>query len=163
MSSYYYLGFIVGFLLVFVIIGILYLIVYKSLKIPKEIYDERQMQARGIIFRNTYFLTISLLFLISIFSDLIKGISLPNIIYLIILISVGYFCINSILKDAYAGINQNFKKWGLVMFVIGIINLLIGTINIINHLNNWIINMSCGILLMIILVTYMIKNKNNSN
>lgn len=111
MSLAYDLGFIVGILLVIIIITLSYRLSNGNWKYQKEIYDERQIQARGKVYKNTYLLTILLIFIVALSSKFINlNEYLYEILISIVLLSVGVFCINCIIKDPYAGINKEFKK-----------------------------------------------------
>lgn len=116
--------------IVFPLIVIMLLIRFMRGKAPVQ-YDERQIAIRGAAYR--------LAFIVGVFSGYIEAILLKrNLLpmdgslalmtssFLMITVYVVY----SISKDVYFGISGNWKKWAVVIFVVGIINLITGILQI---------------------------------
>lgn len=116
--------------IIFPLIVIILLIRFMRGKTPVQ-YDERQIAIRGAAYR--------LALIVGIFSGFIEAILLKrNLLpmdgslalmtssFLMITVHVVY----SISKDVYFGISGNWKKWAVVIFVVGIINLITGILQI---------------------------------
>lgn len=128
-------------------------------------YDERQIALRGAAYR--------LALIVGVFSGYIEAILLKrNLLpmdgslalmtssFLMITVYVVY----SISKDVYFGISGNWKKWAQVIFIIGIINLVTGILQIRTQglpagiLTSSNMDIIMGIMFLVISITAVITN-----
>lgn len=164
----YAAGFIVGVTIVAIICTII-MIIYNCKNIKSE-YDERQIIARGKAFQVAFFtLMVSLLldgFIRTIleydWSDYFTGVAIC------IGIAIGVFVTVSIYKDAYVQLEKNIFNMAIIMLLIGVLNISIGVLNIIEYgfvLNGQItasfLNLFYGVEFVIIGILCLVKNHMN--
>lgn len=166
----YYIGVIVGFLLV-VGFGLLVRFVFKTKRVKPE-YDERQMIARGKAYKVGFFTLLiygavcTVLQALEIYwcSGLLREV-------IGIVIGAGAFAVVAILNDAYLGFNENTGYTIGVISLIGLLNLGSGIIGILadglwkdGAVTTPIVNLLIFFLFLVIVVTYWLhKKKGNEN
>lgn len=165
----YYIGIVVGFLLV-VGFGLLVRFVFKTKRVKPE-YDERQMIARGKAYKVGFFT----LLIYGAVCTVLQAMELHWCDGLLrevvgIVIGVGAFAIVSILNDAYLGFNENTGYTIGVMALIGFLNLGSAIIGIITDglwkdgkVTTSIVNLLISLLFFVILMTYWLHKKQNSD
>ena len=161
----YYIGVVVGFLLV-VGFGLLIRFIFKTKRVKPE-YDERQMIARGKAYKVGFFTLL-------IYGSICTVLQAMEIYWcdgllrevIGIVIGVGAFAIVAILNDAYIGFNENNRYTIGVMSLIGLLNLGSAIIGIITdglwkdgRATNTIVNLAISILFFVILTTYWVHKK----
>lgn len=155
--------------ILFPLVVIMLLVYFMRGKTPVQ-YDERQIALRGAAYR--------LAFIVGIFSGYIEAfllkrnllpmdgsLALMTSSFLMITVYVVY----SISKDVYFGISGNWKKWTLVIFIIGIINLVTGILQIRTQglpagiLTSSNMDIIMGIMFLVISIAAVIKNAREKN
>lgn len=161
----YYIGVIVGFLLV-VGFGLLVRFVFKTKRVKPK-YDERQIIARGKAYKVGFFT----LLIYGAVCTVLQAMEIYLCDGLVrevigIVIGVGAFAIVAILNDAYIGYNENNRYSIGVMSLIGLLNLGSAIIGIITdglwkdgQATNTIVNLAVFILFFVILTTYWLHKK----
>ena len=118
-------GVAVGILIGPVITVLLVRFANKNKKYKTE-YDERQLRVRGDAYRYAFY-TMAVIEVI-LFILKLAEVSLPvhdSVLHIAsVLIGCIVLCVYSIWKDAYWGINNNRKRYGVVMVVCGLLNLI---------------------------------------
>ncbi|VEU82217.1 hypothetical protein [Acholeplasma hippikon] len=123
-----------------VIFGIWAVVIYKTfiiIKNPnqaKKVYDERQLLSRGKCYEISFF-TLGGTLLLDGFIRMMFNFHWSNYIVGVIsaiFISVSVFSALAIKKDAYEGINSNRSQLIIVLLVMGLFNLVIAVMSIIN-------------------------------
>ena len=118
-------GVAVGILIGLVIAVLLVRFANKNKKYKTE-YDERQLRVRGDAYRYAFY-TMAVIEVI-LFILKLAEVSLPvhdAVLHIAsVLIGCIVLCVYSIWKDAYWGINNNRKRYGVVMVVCGLLNLI---------------------------------------
>ena len=118
-------GVAVGILIGLVIAVLLVRFANKNKKYKTE-YDERQLRVRGDAYRYAFY-TMAVIEVI-LFILKLAEVSLPvhdSVLHIAsVLIGCIVLCVYSIWKDAYWGINNNRKRYGVVMVVCGLLNLI---------------------------------------
>ncbi len=118
-------GVAVGILIGLVIAVLLVRFANKNNKYKTD-YDERQIKVRGDAYRYAFYTVV----VIEVILFLLKlgEVSLPvhdSVLHIgSVLIGCIVLCVYSIWKDAYWGINNNRKRYGIVMLVCGLLNLI---------------------------------------
>lgn len=165
----YYIGIVVGFLLV-VGFGLLIRFVCKTKHVKPE-FDERQMLARGKAYKVGFFT----LLIYGAICTVLQAVGLQWFDGLLrevigIVIGVGSFAIVAILNDAYIGFNENTGYTIGVMTLIGLLNLGSAIIGIITDglwkdgkVTTTIVNLLISFLFLVILMTYWLHKKKISN
>lgn len=92
----------------------------------KTDYDERQIKVRGDAYRYAFYTVVVIeviLFLLKL-GEVVIPVH-DSVLHLAsVLIGCIVLCVYSIWKDAYWGINNNRKRYGIVMVVCGVLNLI---------------------------------------
>ena len=118
-------GVAVGILIGLVIAVLLVRFANKNKKYKTE-YDERQLRVRGDAYRYAFY-TMAVIEVILFILNLAE-VSLPvhdSVLHIAcVLIGCIVLCVYSIWKDAYWGINNNRKRYGVVMVACGLLNLI---------------------------------------
>ena len=115
------IGILVGLVIAFALI----IIANKNRKIKSE-YDERQLRIRGDAYRYAFYTVV--IYEVILFVVEIGGFALPLEEYVLhfagilfgVLVLSGY----CIWKDAYWGLNNNRKRYGIILVVAGLLNAL---------------------------------------
>ena len=124
-SSARAIGVAVGILVGIIIAVLLMRFSNKNNKFKSD-YDERQIKVRGDDYRYAFYTVVIIEVILFILK--LGEISLPvhdSVLHIFsILIGCIVLCAYSIWKDAYWGINNNRKRYGIVMLVCGLLNLI---------------------------------------
>lgn len=167
-SPAYYAGIAVGFGVVIILFIIILFALRK--KNPKPEYDEMQIAARGKAFKSGFF---SLL----IANMLCMGISTAEISWLPVffiftvgsLAGITVFIISAIKNDAYFGLNENRRSSSIFIGAMGLLNLVIGVVNISlrgvlkdGELNMAFLNIMVFVLSVVILLAALIHGRKSS-
>ena len=118
-------GVAIGILVGLIIAVLLIRFANKNKKYKTE-YDERQIKVRGDAYRYAFYTVV----VIEVILFLLKlaEVSLPvhdSILHIgCVLVGCIVLCMYSIWKDAYWGINNNRKRYGIVMVLCGVLNLI---------------------------------------
>ena len=122
-------------------------------------YDERQKVAIGKAYRDGFWAMLAagavafVLYELGIFE---KYVDVMMVVAGFIGLEV--YIVGCIMRDAYIGLNDNAKRWTIVLAVIAVINGLVVAVNIINHtgMDVWV-NLVAGIFVVIALAAYFIR------
>lgn len=173
MSTSYTIGYIVGIMVTVVLVAVVVAFISKvgnkDGKMRTE-YDERQKFIIGQGYKIAFWTLAGLLVLLQILGELSDNIGKTNIIAVNgevltsadIIISIMVFCVHNIWNGAYWGLNNNRKRYTVIIAVIGVINLIIGAVAIIRDnmkvvvdgtLTGVFVNLLCGILMIVVLAT----------
>lgn len=167
-SISYYIGFLVGFLIV-VGFGLLIRFTRQSKRLKPE-FDERQVAARGKAYKAGFF---SLLIYGAIRTALqafgpewCSGLVFE---VLGIVIGAGAFAIVAISNDAYLGFNEDNRHAMIILSIIGVLNFACGIIGIITDglwkdgkIPTSFVNLLISVLFLVIVVTnWLHKKKGN--
>lgn len=158
-------GILCGILLGLLIIYI-FLVVTKKGDSTKTIYDERQQSVRGKGFKNGFFTMLGYDGLIAILSLL--EIPIPADIEVVVitgaLVGIGMYAVYCIWNDGYFALNE--KRNSILVFfgIVGLMNIALAIIHIISdhllqngNLTFRGLNLLCGILVIVIFFTLLIK------
>ncbi|MBQ0064344.1 MAG: hypothetical protein KBT48_01165 [Firmicutes bacterium] len=157
------LGFITGLIVALVLVMI---IKSKATKTMKT-FDERQMVERANAFKIAYWVLAFFVcmygILMSVDGALVTYLGTVGL-FSGFFLSVAIFAIVCIWKEAYQGINEN-KNW-LLIGLIGVMNIVVFIYDTMKYgfvedgaLSFHCINLECGILMVVVLVTYMLKKQ----
>lgn len=154
-----------------ILLAIILMIALHDNKKLKSDYDERQELIRGKGFKYSfYFILIYMgLFILIDMTGVVLPISNALISFSGIIISLGIYATYAIMKDGYLGLNEQKNKTTILFIAIGIINLVIGAINTIGHLelgdydplndiSHGLLNFICAIGIIYIAVLMLIKS-----
>ncbi len=73
-------------------------------------------------------------------------------------IGLEVYIVGCIMRDAYIGLNDNAKRWTIVLAAAAVLNGLVVAVNIVNHTGETVwINLVAGIFVMIALAAYFIR------
>ena len=118
-------GVAVGILVGLIIAVVLVRFANKNKKYKTE-YDERQIKVRGDAYRYAFYTVV--VFEVILFLLKLGEVSRPvhdAVIHIAgVLLGCIVLCVYSIWKDAYWGINNNRKRYGIVMLLCGVFNLI---------------------------------------
>ena len=113
------IGILVGLVIAFALI----IIANKNRKIKSE-YDERQLRIRGDAYRYAFYTVV--VYEVIMFIIGIGGFSLPVDEYILhfagIILGIMVLSGICIWKDAYWGLNNNRKRYGIILVVAGLLN-----------------------------------------
>lgn len=169
----YGIGIACGILFTFIFVALFYRLVYKKeyrgKKGPfheKEVYDERQLLARGSAYKAGFFSLLGYILCLTICNEINQDKSLltTNALLLGIILSVGIFAIVCIMKDAYMSLYENSKIVLILFFIIGLINVVgIGIPTLLADANpqeksNGFINLASGTMILIVAIVFIIKS-----
>lgn len=177
----YTMGVVVGIL---VTIAAMVLIVFAIFKLGnkdgrvKTEYDERQKIVIGEGYKYAFWTLAALLVVLQIGveverdfgeSSLIQS-SLGPLTFALIIASILVFCVYSIWNGAYWGLNSNKKSYIIILAVIGVVNVFIGVAAIMidglvvnGALSGAFVNLTCGLLMAVVLVAAWIKDRIEKN
>lgn len=170
MSVEYMLGFGVGILFVGCVVLLLSLWLKKKKPEPCR-YDERQQAARGKAFESGFF---TMLIYNVICAVIAAGfgtlfMDTTTMMFVGVFLGLTVFCCKCIWEDAYMALNERPRSVYCVLGIIGAVNLVIGFMNLAHgdmiengQLNIRSTNFLCGIMMLIVLVVFMIKQKKNA-
>lgn len=167
MNIYYLLGMICGVAAGIALVALVMWLVRKmggkiEWNCNKEnAYDERQLLARGVAYKYAFF-TLLLGLVIASVLDEISGISLFMSfagIWIEICLSIAVFATICIVKDAYMSLYENVKGIVATFAVIGLSNLGIGSINVLDGeplIENGVLTKGCTNLIVGVLFIYIL-------
>lgn len=130
------------------------------------VYDERQLKSRGECFSVSFFVLMGCLFLDGLirmsfnydWSSYIVGVTCCAFV------SVGTFAIMAIVKDAYTSVGENKLKFGLLLGIIGVIDVIVGIVKIVQdglledgQVGLHFMNLFGGCILIVITIVSVIK------
>lgn len=169
-TNFYALGFGVGLVFAIVIFAVLRIVQKrKDGRDSEQHYDERQIAARGVAWRNGMFTLMA-------YNGLYALVDLSGIVwcetyvglFLGILIAAAVFVFTAIHKDAYLAINNNMKSWTAMSVLIIAANLLSGVVGISHRglltdgkLSASSLSLMIAVLWALILVVQTVHNRNN--
>lgn len=168
-SISYYIGMVVGFLVVFGF-GLLVRFVFRTKRVKPE-YDERQTIARGKAYKAGFFTLLIYGAICTVLQSMgmnwYDGL-LREVVGMVL--GVGVFVVIAILNDAYLGFNENTGYSIGILTLIGLLNLGCGIMGIITN-GLWkdgkattsIVNLLISLLFLVVVVTYWIHKKKVSN
>ncbi|MBQ8924481.1 MAG: hypothetical protein IJ053_06765 [Lachnospiraceae bacterium] len=156
------IGFVVGFLLVLFVCGIFILARKKA--IGKGEYDERQELVRGRGYKLGFFTfaICNMVILCLSDGDHVMYIDVDAAMIISVLISTVVFAVYCIINDGYFGLVEKPLSSILVLLGIGIMNFAIGFANrsewvVDGRLKFPIVSLACGIAMLVVSVTGLIK------
>ncbi len=162
----YGLGFVFGIVLASAIILIPMLIALtKDGKIKRK-YDERQEAIRGRGFKMAFYTMITLNMLYGFLQVACKELPIePSVVvFIIVFMGIGVYAWYCILNDGYFALNERIPQTIVVFTIIGLANLLIGLVNIMDGtiMNEGVIGFEsisivCGIFMLITVLVILIK------
>ena len=150
-------GILIGLILAFALI----LISNNNRKVRTE-YDERQLRVRGDAYRYAFYSVIicEVILLILEFGE----VALPIPTYVLhfggILIGCLVLCTYCIWKDAYWGLNNNRRRYGIILVVAGLLNAvpLFGALSRRSTLDFPFVNLLTCIMLLVVGVELLLKH-----
>ena len=150
-------GILIGLILAFALI----LISNNNRKVRTE-YDERQLRVRGDAYRYAFYSVIicEVILLILEFGEF----SLPTSAYVLhfgaIIIGCLVLCTYCIWKDAYWGLNNNRRRYGIILVVAGLLNAipLFGALSHRSTLDFPYVNLLTCIMLLVVGVELLLKH-----
>ena len=156
--------------IVFAVIGVILFVIILAVvqreNSMKQNYDERQELLRG---RGAKYGLISMLFLnVALYLLESMGVQLPMTAGIAVILSVfvggGVYSVYCIRMDAYFALNQRAGAFAGFLFIIGVINLVIGIAALLDgriiqndQLTDRSLNLFCGILMMILCGSMLLK------
>ena len=171
----YKAGFIFGIIITIVIIAALCVFIFKVSNTDgkrKTEYDERQKLIIGEGYKIAFWTLAGLLVLVQIIETIIVNIggglkfsaSFGIIAFAMIIISIMVFCVYCIFNGAYWGLNNNKKRYIIIIGVIGVLNLLLAFVSIIRGemivdgvISGSFVNLLCAILMAVVIGAVGIK------
>lgn len=128
----------------------------------KEIYDERQLLARGVAYKAGYFSLMFYLLLVILINNADKDTNYITDLMLVIgvYISIGVFAVVCIIKDAYMSLYENAKRSILIMLILGFVNIGFGVSGVLEDTTEkkqYIMNFTAGIVILITCIVFVIK------
>lgn len=171
MNVYMKMGLIVGLAIGLVIIVIL-LKVTKTDGDMKCKYDERQSGVRGKGFRLGFFTLMIYDAVYGLMNALLEKplLDTSSAMVLGICLSIAVYAVYCIWNDAYFSLNENPRKLLFAFGAIGLCNLVLGAVNIINGtaITNGMMNfrganLTCGIMFIVVFAALLAKKVRNGN
>lgn len=174
MSTWYILGFLCGLILS---VGVVYLLFYVYKRVstkniePSKVnqFDERQQRYRGMAYKYSY--STLCLYLVALGCVQAAMDKLPGdfltLAFLGIVLSITVFALICIRHDAYLSIWEKPKQIIVLLVILAIFNIVIGLVIINNgtnvaFLDYHYINLICGLMLVIILIYFIIRQLSRS-
>lgn len=146
-------------MLVGIIIGVLIVRWARgSWKRVKSDCDERQKIARGVAYRNAFWamtLYLGLWFMLDAFN--VPLLSQKKMIMFCFFGGLLVFAISCIMKDAYLGIHDKASRWVVLDGALMLMNLVLAGIGYRSNSNTAWVNLSLGIVMLIILIAMGIR------
>ena len=165
MRSGFLLGFILSFCLGLFLIAII-LKITKTDKASRCRYDERQQQQRGVGFKYAFFTLViynSLYASLGLISEKVF-MDTPTGCITGVLLGVFVYALYGIRHESYLSLNENPKRVIIAFILIGAINLILAAVNIFQHrmiengiLTFHILNLFCGIMIVVIALAIIIR------
>ena len=123
-------------------------------------YDERQKVAIGKAYRDGFWAMLASVAVVFVMYEL--GIFANHVDIMMVIagfIGLEVYIVGCIMRDAYIGLNDNAKRWTIVLAAAAVLNGLVVAVNIVNHtgMDVWV-NFIAGIFVMIALAAYFIRN-----
>ncbi|MDD6327544.1 MAG: hypothetical protein PUA62_03735 [Lachnospiraceae bacterium] len=165
----YAMGLVAGILFSVLLIALCYKLIFynhgRGRKGPfreKEMYDERQLLARGAAYKAGYYSLIFYLLLVILINNADKNTNYITDLTLVIgvCISIGVFAVVCIIKDAYMSLYENAKRSILIMLILGFINIGLGVSGVLEgatEKKQYIMNFTAGIVILISCIVFIIK------
>ena len=154
-------GLTVGILIGLVLAFALILISNNNRKVRTE-YDERQLRVRGDAYRYAFYSVIicEVILLILEFGEVVLPIPAYVLHFGGILIGVLVLCTYCIWKDAYWGLNNNRRRYGIILIVAGLLNAfpLCGALSHRSTLDFPYVNLLTCIMLLVVGVELLLKH-----
>lgn len=123
-------------------------------------YDERQKVAIGKAYRDGFWAMLASVAVVFVMYEL--GIFENHVDIMMVIagfIGLEVYIVGCIMRDAYIGLNDNAKRWTIVLAAAAVLNGLVVAVNIVNHTGQTVwINLVAGIFVMIALAAYFIRN-----
>lgn len=118
-------GVVVGIIFGLILCVVLFRFANKDKKIKTE-YDERQKEIRGKGYTIGFYTLVGLLAVESLWSMSGNSFPLPEYImyFLTVIIGVTVVCVYSIWKGVYYGINNDPKRYSIILIVAFVLNLI---------------------------------------
>ena len=122
-------------------------------------YDERQKIAIGKAYRDGFWALLAagavafVLYELGVFENHVD----------VMMVTAGFiglevYIVGCIMRDAYIGLNDNAKRWTIILAAAAVLNGIIVAVNIVNHTGQTVwINLIAGIFVMIALTAYFIR------
>lgn len=122
-------------------------------------YDERQKIAIGKAYRDGFWALLAagavafVLYELGVFENHVD----------VMMVTAGFiglevYVVGCIMRDAYIGLNDNAKRWTIILAAAAVLNGIIVAVNIVNHTGQTVwINLIAGIFVMIALAAYFIR------
>ncbi len=165
-SLAYGLGFVFGIVIISAIIIIPMLIALTKDGKLKRKYDERQEAIRGRGFKIAFYTMVTMNMLYGFFQVACKELPIePSVVvFIIVFMGVGVYAWYTILNDGYFALNERIPQTLVAFTIIGLVNLLIGLANIMDGtiMNEGVIRFEsisivCGIFMLITVLVILIK------
>lgn len=155
----YFTGLAVGIVIGLVLVALAIRFCRGSWKYSKSKYDERQKIAMGKAYRDGFWTLLIAVVLVTFITKIPAIAEYSELLFpTACFIGIGVYIVGCIMRDAYMGINDNAKRWTIVLAVIGVINLVgaVGIIKADGLLAGWL-NLLCVMLIVVVLATYGIR------
>ena len=159
-----FIGVLSGIVLGLILCIIIFRVCNKDNRLKSE-YDERQLIARGKAYKAGFYTVVGYLACLTLFfmSEIAIPFTTPVLAFFGIALGVSVVAGYSIWKGAYWGLNNNRTRYAVVFVICAIINLGAGITAIVNGyallgFQGPIINLICGIMLLVIGIASLVKN-----
>ncbi len=129
---------------------------------PKSKYDERQRAAQGQCYRVAFWTL--MIYLAAWYFLTIFDFSLPKSEWLLLIgmvLAILVYVIGCIFSDAYIGLNDSLKRWGISSAVLVLVNLFNAYVSFQRGSEMWVICLGCALTLMIVLLACGVKSLMN--
>lgn len=122
-------------------------------------YDERQKVAIGKAYRDGFWSMLASGSVVFVMYEL--GIFADHVDIMMVIagfIGLEVYIVGCIMRDAYIGLNDNAKRWTIVLAAAAVLNGIVVVVNIVNHtgMDVWV-NLVAGIFVLIALAAYFIR------
>lgn len=160
-NTHYIIGLIIGLAVGLVLAAFAIRYCRGSWKYSRSKYDERQKIAMGKAYRDGFWTLLIAVVLVSFVTRIPEVAEYSETLFATAcFIGIGVYIVGCIMRDAYMGINDNAKRWTVILVIIGVINL-IGAVALIRAegiFAGWL-NLLCVALILLVLFTYGIRYK----
>ena len=169
MMNEHSIGFVTGFVIAILAVGVIKRIVYSRAGGMPE-YDEMQKIAQGKAYKYGFFTAVFAVVACAVLDilDIHLFADSATPMFLVLFLSIGAFAGYSIWKEAYFGLRANTGRSVCFLIIVTVINLIPAVKNFRNgtmltngKLNYTCVNLCCAILLIFVLFIMLIKKNQN--
>lgn len=158
MNLVYMIGMLVG-LIIGLLVAVLAVRFCRGKGNWKSKYDERQKIAMGKAYRDGFWAMLAAVAVALIMYEFGAMEKYMDIMIVIaVFIGLEVYVVGCIMRDAYIGLNDNARRWTIVLAAIAVLNGIVVAVNIVNHtgMDVWV-NLVAGIFVVVALAAYFIR------